>query len=170
MREKFAVLLLTLLAWAAPAAAQPDGCLQYSWSYGREIDLFADGYLPTIDSASSLPKEGVFALRLKATSDIMYPVPPDRGRDSGYGGYVTLESIPAGRYHIVLSEDAWVDAVEEHARLPVRDSGKIDNCPSVRQSVQFEVTGQPLTIQISGAPVDHLSIAVVRVWNFERKK
>ena len=170
MRGTFvAVLLLTALAWSgppwsAPARAQDDACGQISWSVGHEIDLFADGFLPVVDSALSLPKEGVFALRLKPGSDVIYPVTPERGRDGSYGGLVTIERIPAGLYQIILSEEAWVDAVQDGVRLPVRAFSRIRDCPGVRQSVQFDVAGEPLTLQISGASAHLVNIAVMRVW------
>jgi len=169
MRGTLVAGLLTALAWSGlpyngVARAQEDVCGQFSWSVGREIDLFADGFLPAVESALSLPKEGVFALLLKSASDVVYPVTPERGRDGSYGGVVTLERIPAGRYRIILSEEAWVDAVQEGVRLSIRAFSRSKECPGVRQSVQFDVAGEPLTLQVSGASVHRLNIAVIRVW------
>lgn len=155
---------LALLA-GAQSSAQQENCRQFSWSMGREIDLF-DEPLPVIESEQSLPKEGVFAVLLKPVADVIYRVPPQRGRDSGFGGVVTIESLPTGRYQIALSEKAWVDAVQHDKRLPVlatRESG----CRGVRRSTDVDVKGEPLTLQIGGARVHRLSIAVVRVWPFE---
>jgi hypothetical protein len=164
MRGTLVTALLTVLAWSGMARAQEEVCGQFSWSVGREIDLFADGFLPAVESALSLPKEGVFALLLKSSSDVIYPVAPERGRDGSYGGLVTIERIPAGRYQIILSEDAWVDAVQDGMRLPVRAFRRGGECPGVRQSVQFDVSGEPLTIEISGASARRVNIAVTRVW------
>ena len=135
---------------------------------GRESDPFAS-YLPTIDSAFSLPKEGVFALRLRPVGDVVYPVLPERGSDGGYGGIVTLENIPAGRYRIVLSEEAWVDAVQEHVRLPLLSVRRAIDCPGTRQSVHVEVSGEPLTLQFGGATARQVKVAVLRIWPFEWK-
>jgi hypothetical protein len=89
-------------------------------------------------------------------------VSPERGRDDGLGGVVTLEWISAGRYQVTLSGEAWVDALQNERRLPMLASTRRSDCPGVRQSVQFEVDSLPLTLQISGATVRRLNIAVLR--------
>jgi hypothetical protein len=162
-----ASLLAALVPWG-PALAQDESCAPLSWSVGREIDLFAD-YLPTVESTQSLPKEGVFSLVLKSTADVIYPVAPERGSDGGYGGIVTIESMPAGRYEIALSDDAWVDAVQDNVRLSTGPTGRVRECRGVRRSVEVEVKGQPLTLQISGAKLARINIALVRIWPFEWK-
>jgi hypothetical protein len=155
---------LPLLA-ASPAGAQQQNCRQFSWSMGREIDLF-DEPLPVIENEQSLPKEGVFAVVLRPVADVVYRVPLQRGRDSGFGGVVTIESLPTGRYQIALSERAWVDGVQDDKRLPILATHEA-GCRGVRRSVEVEVKGEPLTLQIGGADVHRLSIAVVRIWPFE---
>jgi hypothetical protein len=160
------IVVSLLAALVAPeVAAQQENCRQFSWSMGREINLF-DEPLPVVESAQSLPKEGVFALALKPTEDVIYRVPPERGSDSRFGATITLETIPAGRYQIALSEKAWVDAVQEDKRLPILGTHGT-GCRGVRFSVDVEVKGEPLTLQVGGATVPKLSIAVVRIWPFE---
>lgn len=160
--------VLPLLTASLPAAALDDDCGRVPAIPGRESDPF-DSYLPTIDSALSLPKEGVFALRLRPVGDVIYPVQPERGSDGGYGGIVTLENIPAGRYRIVLSEEAWVDVVQGNARLPLLSVRRVIDCPGTRQSVQVEVRGEPLMLQFGGATANKVKVAVLRIWPFEWK-
>lgn len=164
MRPWLLACLLTVVA-ATETAAQ-ETCRQFSWSVGRRINLF-DDYLPLVRSAQSLPKEGAFSLELKPADEVIYFVVPERGQDSGYGGLVTIEYLPAGRYQIALSQEAWVDAVQDNARLPILAVDRSSHCPGVRQSVEVAVQGQPLTIQIGGARAQRLSIAVVRIWPFD---
>ncbi len=152
---------------ALPASAQ-DACGLVPWAVAREPDPFST-YIPVVDNAQSLPKEGVFALRLRPVSEVIYPVAPERGSDSGNGGIVTVEDIPAGRYRIVLSEEAWVDAVQRGKRLPILASDRATNCPGTRTSVQVEVKGEPLTLQIGGATADRVNVAILRIWPFEWK-
>jgi hypothetical protein len=168
MRAVLIACVLPLLAASFPAAALDDDCGLVPSTVGRESDPFAS-YVPTIDSALSLPKEGVFALRLRPVGDVIYPVPPERGSDSGNGGIVTLENIPAGRYRIVLSEEAWVDAVQDNVRLPLLSVRRVIDCPGTRQSVQVEVKGQPLTLQFGDTMARQVKIAVLRIWPFEWK-
>ena len=151
---------------AADSVAEEDNCRNFSWSMGRTIDLF-DEPLPTVQNNQGLPKEGAFALVLKPAADVIYLVPPARGSDSGLGGVVTIESIPAGRYQIALSDEAWVDAIQGNAHLAVLASNRTRECPGVVRSVEVEVKGEALTLQIGGAHAQRINIAVVRVWPFE---
>ncbi len=168
MRAHLVACLLPLLTASFPAAALDEDCGRVHAIPGREGDPF-ESYLPTIDSALSLPKEGVFALRLRPVGDVIYPVQPERGIDGGYGGIVTLENIPAGRYRIVLSEEAWVDVIQEFVRLPLISVRHVSGCPGTRQSVHVDVKGEPLTLQFGGATTSKVKIAVLRMWPFEWK-
>jgi len=165
-------LPLTLVACILPtlavvdAAAQGESCRTFSWSIGRSIDLF-DEPLPTVESGQGLPREGAFAVALKPVADVIYFLPPDRGSDGGLGGLVTIESIQAGRYQIALSDDGWVDAIQENKRLPELASSRTRECPGVLHSIEVEVRSEPLTLQIGGARTRRINIAVVRVWPFE---
>jgi hypothetical protein len=166
MRAALIACVLPILAATHEAVARDDACGRISSTEGRDVEPF-DAYLPAVESALSLPKEGVFSLLLRHMNDVVYPVTPDRGRDGGYGGFVTIENIPAGRYRILLSDEVWLDAVQENARLPMLAFSRDRDCPGVRQSVQFQVAGQPLTLQVSGAPERHINIAVRRIWDFQ---
>ena len=158
--------VLAVGAAAQEAAARDNACGQIPATAGREVEPFAT-YLPRIDTTQSLPKEGVFALRLVPASEVIYPLMPERGRDGSYGGFVIIESLPAGRYRILLSDEAWLDVVQDNARLPILEFDRSDDCPGVRQSVQIDATSQPLVLQVSGAPANLINIAIRRGWEFE---
>ena len=159
-----AVLIACVLALlAVQGAAAEDGCRQFAWPVDRELELFSDGFVVDVESESALPKDGVFSLLLQPVATVLYTVTPERGRDDGLGGTVTLEWISAGRYQVTLSGDAWIDALQNERRLPVLASTSRGDCPGVRQSVQFEVDSLPLTLQFGGATVRRLNVAVLRV-------
>jgi hypothetical protein len=152
---------LFLIAAAGRAVAE-DGCGRFDWPVDRERELFSDGFVADVVSESALPRDGVFALLLQPVATVIYMMPPERGRDDGMGGVVTLEWISAGRYQITLSADVWLDAVQNDRRLtPVAMTSRSD-CPSIRQSIQFDVQSQPLTLQFSGASVKRINIAILR--------
>ena len=148
---------------AAPVVAAEDGCGRFDWRVDREIELFSEGFFADVESQSALPKDGAFSMLLQPIAQVIYTVPPERGRDDGYGGIVTLEWIAAGRYQITLSGDAWIDAVQNDKRLPMLASTSRDDCPGIRMSVQFDVQSVPLTLQFGGAMVRRLNISVLRV-------
>ena len=135
----------------------------FDWPVNREVELFGEGFFADVESGSALPKDGAFSMLLRPVAQVIYTVPPERGRDDGYGGVVALEWIAAGRYQITLSGDAWVDAVQNDKRLPMLASTSRDDCPGIRMSVQFEVKSLPLTLQFGGAMVRRLNVSVLRV-------
>jgi hypothetical protein len=159
-------LALVLPFLAAASAAADDRCRNFSWSVGRPIDLF-DEPLPVVQSAQSLPKEGAFAVMLLPAAEVIYPTMPERGRDGAWGAVITLESVSAGRYQIALSEEAWVEAIQDNARLPVQPSSRTVECRGVWRSFEVEAKSDPLTLQVGGAGVRRLNVAVVRVWPVE---
>ena len=162
MRAGVTACVLTLLAATAAVAAE-DGCRKFDWPVNREVELFGEGFFADVESASALPKDGAFSMLLQPVASVIYTVPPERGRDDGYGGVVTLEWIAAGRYQITLSGDAWVDAVQNDKRLPMLASTSRDDCPGIRMSVQFDIASVPLTLQFGGAMVRRLNVSVLRV-------
>ena len=162
MRAGFVACVLSLLA-ATTAVAAEDGCRKFDWSLNREIELFGEGFFADVESSSALPKDGAFSMLLLPVEQVIYTVPPERGRDDGYGGVVTLEWIAAGRYQVTISGDAWIDAVQKDKRLPTLASTSRDDCPGIRMSVQFEIESEPLTLQFGGALVRRLNISVLRV-------
>lgn len=157
------ILLVCAASGIAGRAAAEDGCRRFAWSVERERQWFGDGFMATLESELALPKEGVFTLLLKPVSKVVYLVPPERGRDDGLGGIVTLERVSAGRYQVTLSGDAWIDAVLYDRRLPILASTRRRDCPGVRLSVLLEVAeSAPLTLQFGGAIERRLDIAVLR--------
>ncbi|HZQ01706.1 MAG TPA: hypothetical protein VFB13_19335 [Reyranella sp.] len=161
-----AACVLGVLALTSSGTAQDDNCRSFAWSVGRTIDLF-DEPLPNVRSGQSVPKEGAFALNLLPVADVIYPVSPDRGSDGGRGAVVTVETIPAGRYQIALSAEAWVDVIQENRHLPTTLQSQDKRCPGVRRSVEVEVKSLPLTLELGGAQVDRINIAVLRLWPFK---
>jgi hypothetical protein len=160
MRAGFLALLLVSVG--AGSARAEDGCERFAWPVDRERELFSDGFMAGVASESALPRDGVFALLLQPVATVIYMVPPERGRDDGLGGIVTLEWISAGRYQVTLSADVWVDAVQNERRLAAVAASSRPDCPGIRQSIQFDIESQPLTLQFGGASVKRLNIAVLR--------
>lgn len=157
------ILFVSAAIGLAGQAVAEDGCRQFAWSVEREREWFGDGFTATVESESALPKDGVFTLLLQPISKVIYRVPPERGRDDGLGGVVTLEWVSAGRYQVTLSADAWIDAVQYDRRLPILASTRRWDCPGIRSSVQFEIAdSSALTLQFGGASVRRLNIAVRR--------
>jgi hypothetical protein len=127
---------------------------------GLTANLFM-GYIPTFQSGDILPKEGVFAVALQPTNSVVYFLRPAAGTAAGYGGIVTLEGLAAGRYGIVLSQDAGLEAVQQRPFQPVPISQRSQerNC----SAFEINVEGGPLTLQISGASSSAIMVAMIRI-------
>ena len=162
MRSVPVALLFLLLGPRGEASGQ-DGCGLFGWSLRREIELFGDGYMPVVESTAWLPREGAFRLKLDPVAAAFYAVTPERGRDGGYGGSVTLQWISAGRYQIALSDDVWLDAIQGERRLPLLATSHRADCPNIRMTMQVEVASKPLTLQVGGAQGRLLDISILRV-------
>jgi hypothetical protein len=61
-----------------------------------------------------------------------------------------------------LSDAAWVDVVEHDQFLKAKAHSGVQGCQDIRKVLQFELRGDPLIIQISGAQTPRLNVAILR--------
>jgi hypothetical protein len=160
VRSLLAAAIACTFAVAEADAEQE--CGQFVLSPSGKTDLFA-GYVPAFESGDVLPIPGTFALRLKPATRVIYPYKSAHDHDSGYGGVVAIESIPPGRHRIALSGEARVDAAQGNALLRLQAIAHDPECPGVHSSVEIVSEGGALIVQISGARLSLMTIAVFRV-------
>ena len=129
----------------------------------QEREALTAPTISTLTSGSSVDPEQTraFRLGLREAADANFVMPPERKPriETWRGGVVHFPAPPrAGVYQLTLSDEAWVDVVQDgrYARA-VGSSGRSD-CPGVRKSVRFELSDQPFAIQISGATADSISM------------
>jgi hypothetical protein len=149
-----------LCALTGPAAGQP--CGPVTGAPADAADLMA-GYMPTFQNGDALPTDGVFDLVLQPVADVTYPAKFERAGACGYGGIVTIENVPAGRYRIVFSRQARVDAAQGYALLPSQDSASETRCSASYRAIEVDAEGGPFTLQVSGARAPLISVAVIRL-------
>jgi endonuclease YncB( thermonuclease family) len=125
-------------------------------------DLMA-AYMPTFQSGDALPKDGVFDLVFQPVADVIYPAKFEPAGEGGYGGIVTIENVPAGRYRIVFSQPARVDAAQRYALLTPKGNASETRCSASYPAIEVDAEGGPLTLQVSGARTPLISIAVIRL-------
>lgn len=160
LRPLLVAALLCALAFAGPAAGQP--CGPMAGAPNDAADLMA-GYMPTFQSGDSLPKDGVFDLVLLPVADVIYPAKFEPAGEGGYGGIATIENVPAGRYRVVFSQPARVDAAQRYALLSSQVGTSEIRCSASYHAIKVEAEGGPLTLQVSGARAPLISIAVIRL-------
>jgi len=120
------------------------------------------GYMPVFRSGDALPKEGVFAVALRPAAEVMYFARAGNDPSHGYGGTITFENVPAGRYGIVLSDEARVTAVQHRPFLtiPVDQWRTEANCLSM---AEIAVEAGPVSLQIREAARPLIKISMIKV-------
>ena len=153
---RIALALAALVAFALPARAD---CDHFKWSVARERALFAAAPAPL--PASGGTAEAGKAYSLSLAKDVKPAVAPERApRDGSFGAVVGVADLAAGLYQITLSEEAWIDVVENGALIKSADFSGQKDCPGVRKTVRFQLPAGPATVQIGNANVDKVLIAI----------
>ena len=158
-----AAVLITLLTSASAAAE--DGCDKFAWPLAREQALFATADKPAVQvgqTLAAIPK-GAFTLHLRSGTEAAFAMPPERKpRSERWFGGMMRFSAPdkPGIYQVTLSDEAWIDVVQDgrYARS-VGSTGRSD-CPGLRKSVRLELAASPFVLQLSGVSSDVIVIAI----------
>ena len=165
MRASLLFGLLLLGVAPAFAAEEPSGCDKFKWNIEREraaltapdrIKLASGGELMAIPSTGMM-----LALRTPAEANL--PSPPERAPKEGtFAGFTNFKGAPkAGTYTVSLSENGWVDLVQDgHFLKPKAFSGATD-CDGIRKTMKYEISASPLVVQISGTKGDSVSVAIL---------
>jgi hypothetical protein len=152
------------LALAAPAFAE-DGCGRFAWTLSHERAQLAA--TPTMDAKagdtlSGLPRTAL-VLHLAPAEAAKFALPPERSPRAAtwFGGALSLPAPEkAGIYQVTLSEEAWVDLVQDGRYVhSVGSTGRSD-CPGVRKSVRFDLAAAPFVLQVSGVATDKIGLVV----------
>lgn len=158
------LLVAALIVSLGPAAAE-DGCEKFAWSLARERAAFSASDKPTIaagETLTSLPAGGV-VIRLRPGAQASFEMPPERKprTEPWHGGMVRLPALAKpGIYQVTLSDDAWIDVIQNgrYARS-VGSTGRSD-CPGVRKSVRLDLDASPVVLQLSGVAPDTIAITI----------
>ncbi|WP_316163426.1 hypothetical protein [Bradyrhizobium sp. SZCCHNRI20481] len=158
-------LLLTLAASTVALATEPSGCDKFKWDIARERAALTSADRQKLASGveiAAIPATGI-VLELRPTAEAKLAMPPERApKDGTFAGLTRITAAPkAGVYTISLSAAAWIDVVQDGKILkPAGFSGATD-CDGIRKTMKYELRSQPLVLQVSGAPENTISIAVL---------
>ncbi|MGN6572543.1 MAG: hypothetical protein ACTHLO_14135, partial [Pseudolabrys sp.] len=165
MLSRFACTIAVAVACATPAFAE-DGCGKFAWPLAHERELLSSAAPASAgDTLQALPRAAI-ALRLAASNEAKFAMPPERKpkATSWFGGALMLPApAKAGLYQVTLSDEAWLDVVQDgrYARS-VGSTGRRD-CPGVRKSVRFELSASPFVLQVSGGTSDRIALTIAPV-------
>ncbi|RTL69323.1 MAG: hypothetical protein EKK41_13945 [Hyphomicrobiales bacterium] len=155
-----------LLAATNPANAQ-DACATFKWPIEIERGWFADGTPLQVAAGGSVPEIPDRAIRVTlapANQTALIVEPRRKPAADSSSGVFAIAGIPAaGTYQVTLSQDAWIEVVQDGAALPAAEFSGVKGCAGVRKSVRFDLKGGPAHVQITGAPASQILIAIRRV-------
>ena len=164
---RLSLLAAVLIASLVPAAAE-DGCEKFAWSLARERAVFAAADKTTSASGETLTSlpAGALVIRLQPGAQVNFEMPPERKPriETWHGGMVRLPALAKpGIYQITLSDDAWIDVIQNgrYARS-VGSTGRSD-CPGVRKSVRLDLDASPVVLQVSGVAPDTIAVTIAPV-------
>jgi len=163
MLVRLSLSLLFAVGLASAAAAQDTaGCDKFKWSVARERAWFAAGAKPIAAGADLAFAEQGYAVALVPNEAAGFAAPPERALKPGaFGGVLKVSALPkAGLYDVTLSDEAWIDVVQNGASVKSRDFSGQKNCPGVRKSVRFNLAAGPATVQISNAAAASIQLAI----------
>jgi hypothetical protein len=159
---------IALIALLSPANAAEDGCEKFAWPLTRERVWFSASDKASVragDSLAAIPG-GAFTLKLQPASEASFALQPERKprTENWFGGLVRLPSPErGGLYQVTVSDEAWIDIVqnERYARS-VGSTGRND-CPGMRKSVRLELGPAPFVVQLSAVTTPVIIMAISRV-------
>ena len=160
---RLALLGLVMVAPALARAQDATGCAKFKWSIAREQRAFAAPALTTVGSGGALPLKDAAAVKLEPQGGVAFAKPPARRPkvEPAFAAVLTLASLSApGTYEVTLSDEAWIDMLQDGQEVRSSGFSGQPDCPGVRKSVRFALKPGAATVQISGAAVDNLKIDV----------
>jgi hypothetical protein len=159
------VLSVAVLGAFIASAYADDGCDKFGWSVARERTLFtaANKTEITVNAILESLPSGAFVLHLQPDAKATFAMPPERKSkaEHWFGGTIQLPAIARpGLYQVTLSDEAWIDVVQDgrYARS-IGSTGRSD-CPGLRKSVRFELNAAPFALQLSGVTSETIVVAI----------
>jgi hypothetical protein len=119
------------------------------------------------ETLAALPS-GALLIRLQPGAQASFAMPPERKLrtepEPWHGGMVRLPALSKpGIYQITLSEDAWIDVIQNGRYARSVGSTGSGDCPGVRKSVQLDLDASPTVLQVSGVSPDTIAVTFAAV-------
>jgi hypothetical protein len=160
MRGGTAGVLGLIAGLGAAGAQERDRCADFAWPLAAERSMLAEA--PMVENGGAVPLGQARRVATPLLAEANLPAPPERrfeGAESIRAAFVTADTA-ASRIQITLSDDAWVDVVQDGRYLRSLGSTGHRGCPGLRKSVRFDTGGAPFVIQVSGPDLKSVAIAV----------
>jgi hypothetical protein len=158
------LIVAALIAALGPAAAE-DGCEKFAWSVARDRAAFAASEKATSAAGATLTvlPTSALVIRLQPGAQANFEMPPERKprTEQWHGGMVRLPALAKpGIYQITLSDDAWIDVIQNGRYARSVGSTDRSDCPGVRKSVRLDLDASPVVLQVSGVAADTIAVTI----------
>jgi hypothetical protein len=158
-------LALVVLLLASPAFAQePSGCDKFKWPLDKERALLA--HAAPLASGGELPPTLTAAVKvaLVPVAEAKLPVASSRApKPDTYAGFVRVTApVKAGRYKVTLTDNAWIEVVQDGQNLKTGAFSGVHGCEGLRKSVKFDLTAAPLVITLSNMTAKEIGVVVTQ--------
>jgi hypothetical protein len=153
-----------MLLPAAALAEEPRGCDKFKWPLDVERAALADA-ARRVASDAELQRDSAVAITvpLAPLAEAGLALPPERApkRRDGFAGSARFAAGgQAGDYKVTLSKPGWIDVIEDGRYLkPLDYTGALD-CPGVRKSVAFHLSGDTFVLQVSDVQEPTIDVVV----------
>ncbi len=148
---------------ALAAAEEPTGCAAFRWPIEAARSALVAPAKPTVANGGALQYGAAQTLKLAAFADAGLPQPPERSPkvSPSFAGHFTL-AAPAkpGRYRVTIASNGWVDVIDGGAFLHPKQFSGVLGCEGARKSVEFELSGRPLEVQLSNVADAQIGLIV----------
>lgn len=149
------------------AASEPNACQQFVWPLETERSWFKAADSKDAETGETLatpPNDRAITVKLAPAESVALPAPPTGTPKSDhsprFAGVVNFKSIPEADYQIALSDNGWIDVVQNGKALEATGHTGAPDCADIRKSVRFEIASAPFAIQITGARAATVRIAI----------
>lgn len=117
------------------------------------------------DSAPVIGAGRRYGLALVPSQQVVVRIVPRRStpQASGFGGFVAIQSGPAGAYRVSLSQRAWVEVIADAsgAAAQAAQSEVRLRCAGIAKNLSFELAAQTrYLLQLSGAERESVDVMV----------
>lgn len=164
--RRLALTTALLVALAASAQAEENpACAKFKWPLITEKSWFETGTLARLASGASVATlaDGAFTVTLAPSAGITFKLKPEGKEkpDKPLGAIISFAEVAApGAYQVTLSDEAWIDIVQDGKYRPSGEFSGVHGCPGLRKSVRFEFAKGPLMLQLSGASAAQIKVAI----------
>lgn len=157
-------VLFTTISFAAPVTGAAASCEKFSWSPAVPQKLLQQENKQLIESGAR-PKEFLgqaITIKLAPLASAGLQKSPERApKDANsFAGKVQLSFPTGGVIMIALTNNSWIDVIQNDRYLRPSGNAGAEGCPGIRKIVKFKIESGETTVQFSGSLEPELAFVI----------